>query len=126
MNHNRSGFTLVELLVAVVMLGVGLLALAAGTGSVTRTLNGSRIATVAASQAYERMDLLRAAARDNATPCSSVSFTSSAAAVTTAGVTLTWVVPATGALRKILVIASYKVGGNKTRVDTLATNMSCA
>jgi prepilin-type N-terminal cleavage/methylation domain-containing protein len=125
-NQNRSGFTLVELLVAVVLLGVGLLALAAGTGSITRTLNGSRIATVAASQAYERMDRLRAAARDNPTPCSSTSFTSSAAPVTTQGVTLTWSVPASGALRKVVVIASYKVGGNRTRIDTLATNMSCA
>jgi len=31
-----------------------------------------------------------------------------------------------GSLRRVLVIASYPLGRNKTRVDTLATNMSCA
>jgi len=126
MNSKRSGFTLVELLVAVVVLGVGLLALAAGTGSITRTLHGSRIATQAAQQATQRMDLLRAASKSTTTPCTSVSFTSSAAPVTSQYITLTWVVPANGSLRRVLVIASYPLGRNKTRVDTLATNMSCA
>ncbi len=126
MNANRSGFTLVELLVAVVVLGVGLLALAAGTGTITRTLHGSRIATQAVQLASLRMDLLRAASRSTPAPCTSVTFTSSAAPVTAQGVTMTWVVPAAGALRRVLVIASYPLGRNRNRVDTLATNMSCA
>lgn len=126
MSDNRSGFTMVELLVAVIVLGVGLLALAAGTGSITRTLHGSRIATQAMQQATERMDRLRAASKSTAAPCTSVNFTSSAAAVTTQGITLTWVVPASGVMRRVLVIASYSLGRNRTRVDTLATNMSCA
>ena len=126
MNTNRSGFTLVELLVAVVILGVGLLALAAGTGAITRTLHGSRIATQAVQQTTQRMDLLRAAARSTDAPCTSVTFASSAAPVTIQGITLKWVVPANGAMRRVLVIASYPLGRNRNRVDTLATNMSCA
>jgi prepilin-type N-terminal cleavage/methylation domain-containing protein len=126
MNGNRSGFTLVELLVAVVVLGVGLLALAAGTGTITRTLQGSRIATQAVQQTTQWMDQLRASSKSTAVPCTAVSFTSSAVPLTRQGITLTWVVPASGALRRVLVIASYSVGRSRTRVDTLATNVSCA
>ena len=123
---NRSGFTIVELLVAVVVLGVGLLALAAGMGSVTTTLHGSRITTEAVQLATRRMDRLRAASRSTPAPCTSTTFSSSAAAVVSAGVTTTWVVPASGALRRVLVIASYPIGRGRTRVDTLATTISCA
>lgn len=126
MNANRSGVTLVELLVAVVILAVGILALAASTGTITRTLHGSRIATQAVQLASLRMDLLRAASRSTPAPCTAVTFNSSAGPVAAQGVTLTWVVPASGALRRVLVIASYPLGRNRNRVDTLATNMSCA
>jgi prepilin-type N-terminal cleavage/methylation domain-containing protein len=126
MTHTRSGFTIVELLVAVVVLGVGLLALAAGMGSVTTTLNGSRISTEAVQLATRRMDRLRAAARSTTTPCTSTTFSSSAAPITNAGVTTTWVVPGAGTLRLVMVIASYPVGRGRTRVDTLATTISCA
>ena len=123
---NRSGFTIVELLVAVVILGVGLLALAAGMGSVTSTLNGSRISTEAVQLATRRMDRLRAASRSTTTPCTSTIFASSAAPLTNAGVTTTWVVPPSGVLRRVLVIASYPIGRGRTKVDTLATTISCA
>lgn len=126
MSNKRSGFTIVELLVALVVLGVGLLALAAGMGSVTTTLSGSRISTEAVQLATRRMDRLRAAARSTTNPCTAGTFSSSAAPITNAGVTTTWVVPATGTLRRVLVIASYPLGRGRTRVDTLATTISCA
>ena len=124
--NNRSGFTIVELLVAVVVLGVGLLALAAGMGSITRTLHGSRISTEAVQLATRRMDRLRAAARSTPAPCTAGTFSSSVAPSYSAGVTTTWIVPGSGALRRVLVIASYPMGRGKTRVDTLATNINCA
>lgn len=126
MSRKPSGFTIVELLVALTVLGVGLLALAAGMGSVTTTLHGSRISTEAVQLATRRMDRLRAAARSTPAPCTASTFTSSAAAITNAGVTTTWVVPATGTLRRVLVIASYRLGRGRVRVDTLATTISCA
>lgn len=125
MSANRSGFTIVELLVAVVILGLGLLALAAGTGTITRTLHGSRIATQAMQQAQLRMDLLRAAARSTPAPCTSGNFTSSAGVFISQGVSMTWSVPANGVLRTVHVITSYPLGGGRTKVDTLSTNIDC-
>lgn len=125
MSENRSGFTLVELLVAVVILAVGLLALAGSTGIITRTLHGSRIATQAVQQAGQRIDILRAAARSTITPCTSPSFTSSAGVQLSQGVSMTWSVPASGSLRTVRVITSYSLGRGRTKVDTLSTNIDC-
>jgi len=124
-SNNRSGFTLVEMLVAVVILAVGLLALAGSTGIITRTLHGSRIATQAVQQAQQRIDILRAAARSTPTPCSSPSFASSAGVQLNQGVSMTWSVPPSGGLRTVRVITSYSLGRGRTKVDTLSTNIDC-
>ena len=126
MSSNRSGFTIVELLISITVLSVGMLALGAGLGKVTQTLSGSRITTEANQLATRRMDRLRAASRSTLAPCTSPTFASSAAPIYSNGVTQTWQVPGSGALRRVLVISSYPMGRNKTRVDTLVTNISCA
>ncbi len=122
---NRSGFTLVELLVSVVILALGLLALAAGSGAVTRTIHGSRIGTAAAGQAIRQMDNLRSAARSTIPPCTSPNFATSVAATVLDGVTLSWRVAAAGSSRTVLVITSYPLGGGKTKVDTLSSTIQC-
>jgi prepilin-type N-terminal cleavage/methylation domain-containing protein len=126
MSANRSGFTIVELLVSVTVLTVGLLAMGAGIGRVTTTLSGSRIATESVQLATRRMDRLRAAARSTAVPCTSGLFTSSSGLEYENNIAQSWVVPGSGSLRRVLVINSYSVGRGRTRVDTLATTISCA
>lgn len=126
MSSNRSGFTIIEMLIAITILSVGFLALGAGLGRVTQTLSGSRITTEANQLMTRRMDRLRAASRSTLAPCTASSFTSSGFDVVSNGVAIEWVVPPTGALRRVLIIATYSMGRNKTRVDTLATNISCA
>ena len=126
MNSNRSGFTIVELLVAVVVLSVGLLALGAGIGRVTTTLTGSRIRTEANQLATRRMDRLRAASRSTLAPCTSTLFASSAGLEYDDDIAQSWVVPPSGALRVVLVISSYPTGRGQTRVDTLATTIPCS
>ncbi len=123
--RDTRGFTLVELLVAITVLSVGILALAASSGSITRSLTGSRNATAAAQLAARRVDMLRAAAASTRPRCASPSFAGSAAAVLTGVVTETWTVPTTGQLRDVRVIVSYPRGGGKTAVDTVASLIAC-
>ena len=55
----RSGFTLMELMVALVILSVGILGLAASSGIVMRMIGGGTHQTVAANVAQARFESLR-------------------------------------------------------------------
>ena len=125
MSSSRSGFTLVEMLIAIVMLGIGLLAVAAGSGTVTRTLHGSKIATQASQLAAWRMDQLRAYARSTLPPCSHAKFIPSAGAQELYHVSQTWTITAAGTLRHVNVISTYPLGRNQTKVDTLSSTINC-
>jgi prepilin-type N-terminal cleavage/methylation domain-containing protein len=125
MSSNRSGFTVVEMILAIVILSIGLLALAAGSGSVTRTLHGSRIATQAAHLAGERMDMLRAYARATIPPCTHAQFIPSASAVVLHDISQTWNIVADGATRRINVVSTYAIGRGQTRTDTLSSTVAC-
>ncbi len=58
--EGRSGFTIMELLVAIVILSIGLLGLAATSGVVMRLIGGGTHQTVAANVALARFEQLRA------------------------------------------------------------------
>jgi prepilin-type N-terminal cleavage/methylation domain-containing protein len=126
MSANRSGFTLVEMLVAVTILGTGILALAAGSGGVTRALHGSRMSTVAAQRANEQMDQLRVRARSTVIPCTHEKFASSEAPLIRQNIALTWTVtPATGKIRTATVTATYKMGPGNVRTETFTSQILC-
>jgi Tfp pilus assembly protein PilV len=55
---NRAGFTLVELLVAVLLVDIGLLALVAGSATVVRRHNELRLHALAANAASNRIQRL--------------------------------------------------------------------
>lgn len=55
----RSGFTLMELIVAIVILSIGILGLAASSGIVMRMIGGGTHQTVAANVAQARFESLR-------------------------------------------------------------------
>ncbi|HKG93986.1 MAG TPA: prepilin-type N-terminal cleavage/methylation domain-containing protein [Gemmatimonadaceae bacterium] len=54
----RRGFTLVELVVAIILLSIGIIGLASTAGYVTRQMAGSSVQTVASSVAQNRIDSL--------------------------------------------------------------------
>jgi len=76
----RRGFTLIELMVTVFLLGVGLAGLVATSGAVSRMMGGSSREATAATVAASRFETLRGAA------CASIV----AGTATTRGVSESW------------------------------------
>ena len=123
--NTTRGFTIVELIVAIVILSVGVLAIGSGAMFSTRNLHRSRLATVAATQAQGKMDELLAHAAAAVPSCTDSDFTSSVSPITTSQVTLSWSVPATGSLRTVRVFARYRLAGSGLRTDTLVASVAC-
>lgn len=122
----RGGFSLIELMIAIVILGSGLLLLAGGSLAVTRDLGRARLATVAAGLADAKLDELRAVAQSTVTACTAAGFASSVTPVTSAEVTLQWTVPANGAARLVRVISTFKAAAGRTVVvDTTHGIVAC-
>jgi type IV pilus modification protein PilV len=104
----RDGFTLVELLVAVVILAVGVLGLAATASVVTRQMTGAVHQSVAANVAYSRMERIRTgncvAMADSSSP---------AAGVVTRNVRERWVIAKTNNAILVYDTITYVVRGRK-------------
>lgn len=106
----RRGFTLVEVMVAIVVLSIGVLGLAATAGVVVRQMTGAVHQSVAATVAYSRMERIRTgncvAMKDSSSP---------AAGVTTRNVTERWAIKGTPGSHVLLVYdtITYMVRGKK-------------
>jgi prepilin-type N-terminal cleavage/methylation domain-containing protein len=122
-NRDRSGFTLVEVMIAIVVLGVGVIALAGSSASVTRMIGRGKHETRAAQVASRRLEALRAAALSSTPRCTAGAFANGGPTVTD-GVSETWVVPGAGTLRTITVTVTHRTTrGNHT--DVLTTTLEC-
>lgn len=120
---DRSGFTITEVMIAVVILALGVLALVSGSAAATRMLSQGQRTTNAAVVAAARLERLRRAANATNPRCTSGNFASGTA--TTNGVTETWTVPTSGISRVVLEVVTYKKYSG-TITDTLASIVSCA
>jgi prepilin-type N-terminal cleavage/methylation domain-containing protein len=116
------GFTLIEVLVAILVLTIGIMALTSSSGSVTRMIGRGKVETRAAQAATRRMEILRLAA--NVPPrCTDPGFTSGGP-VLSGGMTESWQVPPAGKVRRVRVTVSYlTVRG--ARSATLETRVAC-
>ena len=120
--RRREGFTVTEVLVAIVILTIGILALAGSSTGATRMLSQGERTTWAAAVASARIEALRRTANRSIPTCTDISFVSGTA--TTRGVAESWVVPTTGNARVVLEVVTYpKFRG--TSVDTIATVIRC-
>jgi prepilin-type N-terminal cleavage/methylation domain-containing protein len=104
----RAGFTLVEMMVAVVILSVGLLGLASTAGYVVRQVGGGAQQGIAANVIQSRVEWMRSI------PCASIKESTTV----TRGVTEHWVPGAT--VNKVLAVADtvkYSVMGSQAGAD---------
>ncbi len=115
-----TGFSVLEILVAIVVVTVGLLALAGSSASVTRMLGTARQTTRAAALAERRLEDLRRRARSTDPPCASLA----PGSAVSDRMTERWeVVAGTGAaLLRVIVSWQTARGG---AVDTLVTAIQC-
>jgi len=117
MSNTESGFTIVEVIIAITMLSVGLLGILGATAATIRVLGESDRMATAAFQATERLERLEALACDAATSGTD----------TQQGVDLAWTVggAATDRTRAITLTATYPMGRGRMRTDTFEKALPC-
>ncbi|HSB53750.1 MAG TPA: prepilin-type N-terminal cleavage/methylation domain-containing protein [Gemmatimonadales bacterium] len=120
---SRDGFTLVEVLVAIMVLTTGLLAVAAGSGSIYRMLGSGRRSSAAAAVAQNRLEAIRRIANRTNPRCTDGSLVSGNA-TQAGGIAERWIVAGTGASRTIteIVVAPTSRG---TSTDTIFATLEC-
>lgn len=124
MKRPTAGFTLVEVLVAVVVLGIGIIAMAGTSGMVTRMIGRGKMATRAGQAATRKVEELRLAAYSTSPRCTAGAFASGGPVVAN-GVTTSWVVPVNGKVRSVQVTVSFKTTRGGTHTDVLNTLIEC-
>ncbi|HEU4649714.1 MAG TPA: type II secretion system protein [Gemmatimonadales bacterium] len=122
----RQGFTVVEVIVAMLILCTGIAALVGSSALVTRQLGRSRSIDRATQMAVRRLEALRAAASHRMAPgrgrCQHPSFAGGTDAVP--GMREEWSVAPGGALRTASVVVTYTRTGGTSEV-ALHTRIAC-
>ncbi len=123
MTTKQSGLTLIEVMVAIVILSVGLLAMASATANVTRMIGHGKWATVASQVAVRRLENVRRVAYSTSPACTSSALIGGSATVVS-GVSETWSITGSGNTRQVLVTVTYPGAGRST-TDTITTILRC-
>lgn len=116
--RSRRGVSLVELLVAMSLLTIGLLAIVGVSGSVARSLGESRSDNLAALMAQSRFELLAG------TACTSLTLNSTTE-VTTRGVTERWLVVKDSNNTRLLIDSTSWITRTGTRRQAFRTLIPC-
>jgi type IV pilus assembly protein PilV len=119
----RDGFTIVEVLIAIIMLSIGVLALASSSGAVTRMMNFGRMKTDATAIAQSVLEQMRYEAMESTPKCTSLA-SGNLTTPPKRGFTTSWTVLPAGTSRDITVTVSYQIGP-QTKTETLTTSIFC-
>lgn len=123
MKRSSSGFTLVEVLMAIVVLTIGLLALVSTAGMTTRMIGLGKVDTHAAGAAARRMEILRLSAYGTIPRCTAPEF-ATGGPVNSEGITESWLVLPAGSLRHLRVTVTYRTSRG-SRTASLDTAVEC-
>ena len=121
MKESTQGFTLPEVLVAILILSVGVLAIAASSGSVYRMLGYGRLSTEAAHVASTRLELLRRQANGTTPRCTGLA---NGVDTVTTGIIESWTVSGTGLSRSVVVVVSTPTGHGPAH-DSIFSVLDC-
>lgn len=111
----RAGFTIVELLVALMIFAVGMLGLAATAGSVTKMMGGAKRQVIAANIAQSRLEKLRSS------PCGTLA----SGVDTTRGVINVWTVTTVTRGKSIKDSVVFPIGRGQVRARVYMTTLPC-
>ena len=125
MKRSQAGFTLVEVLIAVMVLGVGITALAGSSAMVTRMISRGQMSTRAAQVAQQRLETLRLLAYSTTPHCTSGQFANGSTTNNPLRVNESWTIAANGALRNLSVTVTYGAARGRTVSNTLTTSIKC-
>jgi prepilin-type N-terminal cleavage/methylation domain-containing protein len=117
----RSGFTIVEVVVAVMILGVGVLALTASSAMVTRMIGRGKVDTRAAQLGTQRLEALRLVAYSTTPRCTALA---DGGPQITDNVTVSWDVTVNGTGRDVQVSITYATPSGP-RTEQLTTYIEC-
>jgi len=120
---NERGFSVVEVVVAIVILSVGLMGLVSTGALVTRMITRGQRSAIAANYAGRRLEMLRPAA---CIPAQRVNGSEVLYKGSVAVSTNTWTFTAADATTfRIRLFASYTTTKGKVRTDVLETTVAC-
>ena len=120
--RSDSGFTIAEVIIAVVLLSFGVMALVGSSALVTRMIGKGRQATQTVQIATTQVETLRQLAAATSPACTHASFKTDS--VTSGNVKTKWVVPASGSARTVVLSVSYPTPRGAVR-DTTRTTILC-
>lgn len=121
----EGGFTIIEVIIAVVILTVGLLGLTTTSGLVTRMIGRGQRSEVAALLAMQRMERARPAA---CIPAQRVAGDTTITRGSQPVARVAWTftdVDGDGRSIRVRVITDYVVSANRIRTDTMETSVIC-
>jgi prepilin-type N-terminal cleavage/methylation domain-containing protein len=120
--QSTRAFTLIEVMVALVLLTVGVVALVGSSAMVSRMIGRGRGSTVAVQVATAGLERLRRVAAATSPRCASPQFVSDS--TTTNGISERWTVEGSGLSRRVSVILAYRDPRGQM-CDTLRTVVLC-
>ena len=124
MKHGaRSGFTIIEVLIAIIMLTIGVLALASSSGSITRMMHFAQAKTDASALAQSVLDSMRYSANATTPKCTNL-VSGTVTGVHKRGFTAAAAVTTSGNLRDIVVTVNYRVG-TQAKSDIVSSSIFC-
>lgn len=121
----RRGFTTAEVLVAIIVLSVGVMALVGSSAMATRMVGRGRVSTLAGQVVTARVERMRQIAASTPTPCTSALWKTDSAVSADGAINEKWtVMDNSGHARRVRITLRYPVARG-VAVDTVLTRILC-